>query len=95
MDVKLFDMIDFSTIGWLGAIIFVVAYLFLSIKLLSAEKVIYHILNALGGICLVINSVYLNDTPNLFVNAVWAVIAFFCIYKIIKTGFLSKRKANY
>lgn len=82
-------MFDFSIIGWLGAVAFVVAYLLLSLQVLSAERVLYHILNAVGGICLVINSVFLDDAPNFFVNLIWAVIALFAVYRIQKT---SKRK---
>lgn len=82
-------MEGFTIIGWIGAITFVVAYLLLSIHALSANKSLYHILNILGGICLVINSVYLDDTPNLFVNLVWVAIASYSIYKIYK---LSNKK---
>jgi len=82
-------MFDFSIIGWFGAVVFVVAYLLLSLRVLSAERVWYHILNAVGGICLVINSVFLDDVPNFFVNIVWAAIALFAVYRIQKT---SKKK---
>lgn len=77
-------MIDFSVIGWVGAITFVVAYFLLSINVLSAKRILYHLLNALGGICLVVNSVFLNDAPNFFVNLVWAAIALFAVYRIIR-----------
>ena len=79
-------MFDFSVIGWFGAIVFVVAYLLLSLQVLSAERVLYHILNAVGGICLVINSVFLDDAPNFFVNLIWAAIALFAVYRIQKTS---------
>lgn len=77
-------MLDFSVIGWIGAFAFVIAYFLLSIKVLSAEKVTYHALNAFGGICLVINSVFLDDTPNFFVNFIWTLIAVFSIYRILR-----------
>jgi hypothetical protein len=82
-------MYDFSIIGWLGAVAFIVAYLLLSLQVLSAERVLYHILNAVGGLCLVINSIFLDDAPNFFVNLIWAAIALFAVYRIQKT---SKRK---
>lgn len=77
-------MFNFSIIGWIGAVVFVVAYLLLAIKVLSAERVLYHLLNAIGGICLVINSVFLEDAPNFFVNIVWAGIAFYAVFRILK-----------
>lgn len=58
-------------IGWLGAIIFIIAYLLLSLEYISAKKHLYHILNALGAICLVLNAIVINDYPNIFVNAIW------------------------
>lgn len=77
-------MIDFSFIGWLGAITFVFAYFLLSIEILSAKRILYHFLNAIGGICLVINSIFLDDPPNFFVNFIWAVIAIYAIFRILK-----------
>lgn len=87
-------MFDFSIIGWVGAITFVVAYFLLSLNVISAERVLYHFLNALGGVCLVINSVFLDDTPNFFVNFIWMLIALYSIYKIIRTGSLSGQKTK-
>ncbi|MEH6682599.1 MAG: hypothetical protein V7724_18805 [Sediminicola sp.] len=68
-------MLLYTIIGWIGALVFILAYLLLSLQILSAKKKLYHVLNAIGGICLIINAVHLRDFPNLVVNAVWAVIA--------------------
>jgi len=68
-------------VGWLGAVIFIVAYLLLSLEYISAKKYLYHILNALGAICLVINAVVIDDYPNIFVNGIWGLIALFAVYK--------------
>ncbi len=82
----------FVIIGWIGAITFVVAYFLLSIKVCSADKAIYHILNAVGGLCLVVNSIYLDDTPNFFVNIVWMGIALYSVGRIL---FFKKRLSNF
>lgn len=68
-------------IGWFGAFIFIVSYLLLSLEYISAQKYFYHILNAVGAICLVINAIVINDHPNIFVNGMWGVIAVFAVYK--------------
>ena len=73
----------FSIVGWIGAITFIMAYFLLSTKRLSADKITYHALNALGGLCLVINSWSLNDTPTLFVNFVWMGIALYSVLRIL------------
>ncbi|WP_077401237.1 CBU_0592 family membrane protein [Cellulophaga omnivescoria] len=74
----------FSIIGWLGAILFVVSYLLLSIGKLSSKSKVYHILNILGAVCLIINGFALNDFPNVVVNAVWACIGLYAIVRFVK-----------
>ncbi|MEH6659911.1 CBU_0592 family membrane protein [Leeuwenhoekiella marinoflava] len=68
-------------IGWLGAVIFIAAYLLLSLEYISAKTKWYHILNGLGAVCLVINAFYLDDYPNIVVNGVWGMLALIAVYK--------------
>ena len=84
----------FELVGWIGAVTFVLAYLFLSIKILSPDKILYHALNAIGGLCLTINSVYLNDTPNFFVNFIWMSIALYSIVRVIALGLRTKKQTT-
>lgn len=72
----------YAIIGWMGALTYVVAYFLLVIKVLSAEQTTYHLLNAIGGICLVINAAILSDMPNIFVNAIWCALALYAVVKI-------------
>ncbi|MCD9019090.1 CBU_0592 family membrane protein [Parachryseolinea silvisoli] len=72
------ETLSFSTgeiIGWTGVLAYVTAYALLSLGWMRAEGVPYHLLNALGGLCLVVVSYTLMDMPNLVVNALWIVIA--------------------
>lgn len=69
-------------IGWIGAVAYVVTYFLLSIRLLSSSGILYHALNALGGLCLVVNAIYLKDNPTFFVNAVWMAIALASVVRI-------------
>jgi len=68
--------------GWVGSTSYIVAYFLLSIKKLSAGKPLYHILNVLGALGLIFDALYLNDLPNLFVNVLWALIAFYAIFRM-------------
>lgn len=72
----------YELIGWAGAFSFITAYLLLVAGYLSAEKPLYHIFNALGGIFLTINALHLLDMPTVVVNLVWTVIAAFAIVKV-------------
>ncbi|WP_062060870.1 CBU_0592 family membrane protein [Aquimarina longa] len=70
-------------IGWIGAIAYVVAYLLLSLGVLKSERKSFHVLNALGALCLIINAMPVNDYPTIAVNVVWGLIAILSIFKII------------
>ena len=71
-------------IGWAGVIFYLIGYLLLVLKRISAEKYAYHILNALGAIGLIINAVYLKDNPNIVVNVVWLLIALYAVGNVFK-----------
>ncbi|UGU17159.1 hypothetical protein LS482_04635 [Sinomicrobium kalidii] len=77
-------MFLYTMMGWLGAVIFIVAYFLLSMKYISADRPLYHSLNAAGGICLVINALHLSDLPNVVVNTVWTIIAVLAVYRIYR-----------
>ena len=87
-------MQEFELVGWIGAVTFVIAYLFLSIKILSPDKILYHALNAIGGLCLTISSGYLKDTPSFFVNFVWMCIALYSIFRVVRLGLRTKKQTT-
>ncbi|MEL4308287.1 CBU_0592 family membrane protein [Joostella sp. CR20] len=74
-----------NIIGWIGALLFIIAYFLLSIEKLSAKNKTYHLLNISGAVCLVINGLYLSDYPNVVVNLIWGIIAFYAVFKLIKS----------
>lgn len=77
--------------GWLGVIIYLIAYLLLVVKKLQSERPLYHILNILGAIGLLLNAWLLRDYPNLAINIIWAMIA---IYAIIVISRKSRRNVE-
>lgn len=79
-------------IGWIGALLFIISYLLLSLEYLSAQKYLYHILNAIGAFCLVFNATSIEDYPNIFVNAVWGLIAIVAAVKRMQPT--KKRKSR-
>jgi hypothetical protein len=70
-------------VGWIGVIVYVAAYGLLSLGWLKADRSLYHVLNGIGGLALVIHSNAAHDMPNVIVNAVWLGIAALSILKII------------
>ena len=83
------DLIN-EIIGWVGAGTFVIAYMLLSLKVLSSEKLLYHCLNAIGGLLMSISTFNIQDRPAFFVNFIWMGIAIFSMFRIYllsrKTG---------
>ena len=70
-----------EAIGWAGVIFYVFSYFLLSTGKLKANSYLFHLLNILGAIGLIIDSSYEDDKPNLAVNTIWLLIGLFAIGK--------------
>jgi hypothetical protein len=64
-----------DAIGWIGAVLVLIAYGLLSVKWMEGNTLSYQALNAAGAVMLVINSYYLGAYPSVGVNAAWVGIA--------------------
>ena len=62
-------------LGWSGALLLLGAYACVSFKRLRADSVAYQIVNGLGSLFLIVNTVYYHAFPSAFVNLVWICIA--------------------
>jgi hypothetical protein len=71
------DMIKLlvDALGWAGAILVLVAYAAVSFRKIRPDAVLNQVANAIGGLLLVINTVYYHAYPSAFVNLVWIGIA--------------------
>ena len=69
-----------DALGWIGALLVLVAYGLLSIEWMSGNSVSYQTLNVTGAILLVINSYYLRAYPSVGVNAAWVGIALITLF---------------
>jgi len=70
-----------EAIGWAGVIFYVFSYFLLSTGKLKANSYLFHVLNVLGAIGLIIDSGYEDDRPNLAVNSIWLLIGLFAMGK--------------
>lgn len=73
-----------TILGWMGSLIYIFAYLQLIRKKWSADRPTYHIFNFLGGMFLSIHTIFHQAWAAVFVNIIWAVIAFIGIYNTRK-----------
>jgi hypothetical protein len=62
-------------LGWLGALLLLGAYACVSFQRLRADGGLYQLLNALGSLLLVVNTLYYHAFPSAFVNVIWIGIA--------------------
>jgi hypothetical protein len=69
----------FDAIGWAGAAFLLVAYAMISSKKLEADSTRYQLLNIVGSLFLVANTIFYRAYPSSFVNVIWAGIAVFSI----------------
>ncbi|MEM9340354.1 MAG: hypothetical protein AAGA66_16585 [Bacteroidota bacterium] len=67
--------IGIETLGWIGALFFLIAYGMVVAKKWTTDGVIYHLFNILGGIALTVNTVYFSAWAAAFINFAWAGIA--------------------
>jgi hypothetical protein len=70
-----------DAIGWIGAVLVLIAYGLLSIKWMDGNALSYQALNAVGAVMLVINSYYLGAYPSVGVNAAWIGIAAITLFR--------------
>jgi hypothetical protein len=69
----------FDAIGWAGATFLLVAYAMISSKKLDGDSTAYQLLNIVGSLFLVANTIFYRAYPSSFVNVIWAGIAVFSI----------------
>jgi len=62
-------------VGWIGAIVLLLAYGAVSRGYTQGPSFQYQLWNAVGSVCLLINSTYYRAFPSSFVNFVWIGIA--------------------
>lgn len=60
-----------EVIGWIGAILIILAYALLSAGRVSADSRLYHYMNIVGALGFVLNSGWNGAYPSAALNVVW------------------------
>lgn len=66
-------------LGWVGTILYLIAYYLVSIKKVEGDSFSYQSMNIVAGILLVINTFYWRAYPSLGLNAAWIAIGLFTL----------------
>ena len=71
-----------EVVGWVGAVLILVAYALLSAGKLSGKSVSYQVMNVVGALGFVLNSGYNGAIPSAALNVIWVGIGVFALTKI-------------
>jgi hypothetical protein len=70
--------------GWLGALLILFAYLFLSMGRLTGQSLTYQVMNIFGAAGFVINGWWHGALPSAALNVLWLLIGAFASWRIIR-----------
>lgn len=71
-------------IGWLGSIAVIAAYGLNSYQKIKSDSLLFLLLNLIGGIFLIMYSLYYTAYANTFINVVWVIIAVPALIKLLR-----------
>jgi hypothetical protein len=74
----------FELIGWIGFILIVSAYLFVTIRQIEVNSAAYHLMNLTGAFCMAINAKHNEAKPLFWLNIVWSLIALIGLLRLYK-----------
>lgn len=85
-------MLFVNIMGWIGALLLLLAYFLLVHKNLTSRSRMYQWMNIIGAFLLAINNIYLNAYPSFLTNVIWFFIGLYGIFHIIKHHKINKAK---
>jgi hypothetical protein len=68
-----------DVLGWAGAVALLSAYWLVSTRRTDGASLWYQLLNLLGAVLVLANSLYYGAYPSVAVNAVWILIGLYAI----------------
>jgi hypothetical protein len=78
-------------IGWIGALLIILAYFFLTHHDLTSRSKLYQWMNLVGAVLLAINLYFNRAFPSFAINIIWFFIAIYGFYKIYKNKHKKKK----
>jgi hypothetical protein len=67
-------------VGWAAAALMLTAYGLLTTGRVNARSNVYHWLNVLSGLGIIVNSGWNGAYPSAFINVIWAAIGLYGIF---------------
>lgn len=73
-----------EVLGWIGSILIVGMYGLNSYQKIPSDSLVFYATNIIGGLLLIVYSVYKEAHPNTFINIVWVIIAVPAIIRALR-----------
>jgi len=73
-----------EVIGWLGALLLLLAYFLLIHKNLTSRSKMYQWMNIIGSFLLALNTLTIKAYPSFLTNIIWFLIGLYGIFHIVK-----------
>ncbi len=74
-----------NLIGWVGSAAVLLAYVLVSVNRVKGDSIPYQLMNLVGSVFLLSNTLYWGAYPSSFVNFVWMGIAIVAIARAVKS----------
>jgi len=68
-------------LGWIGTLLYLVAYALVSMKKVEGDSGLYQGMNIVAGTLLIVNTLYWRAYPSLGLNAAWIGIALLTLWR--------------
>lgn len=72
-----------DVIGWVGAVITLVAYALLTLQRLASASARYQWMNLVGSTGLAVNSFWNHAYPSVALNIIWMGIGLYALFKLV------------
>ncbi len=79
-------------VGWVGAILLLLAYFLLIHKNLTSRSKLYQWMNIIGSLMLGINTLLIKAYPSFLTNIIWFFIGLYGIFHIVRHNKSKKLK---
>ncbi len=73
------NAVTIDVLGWVGTVLYLVAYALVSWKKVEGDSVLYQGMNIFAGVLLVANTFYWRAYPSLGLNVAWIGIGLFTL----------------
>ena len=69
--------------GWAGALLILLAYLFLSAGKLTGQSLVYQAMNVAGAAGFIVNGWWHGALPSAVLNVIWMMIGTIALWRIL------------